>query len=163
MKTTTITSIKVLIAVIFLLSTISTIAQGPGMGQKSRKKKEKIKTYKIAFITEKINLTPEEAEKFWPVYNVHMDKMQELQEKRFESRPPASEDFNKLTDTDAEAILDKMLDNEQKIANLLSDFRNTLKPILPPKKILLLFNAEREFRIELMKRLANNKKPGRRQ
>lgn len=30
---------------------------------------EKIKSLKVAFLTDKLSLTPEEAEKFWPVYN----------------------------------------------------------------------------------------------
>jgi hypothetical protein len=36
-----------------------------GNGQRQ----EKIQALKIAFITQKLKLTPAEAEKFWPVYN----------------------------------------------------------------------------------------------
>ncbi len=162
MKTINFVTQKMLFSVIMLFAFATAIAQGPEMERKSQQRKERIKTYKIAFITEKVNLTSEEAEKFWPVYNEHQSQMEKLQEKRFISEPPRPKDIADLTDTEAEAITDEMLKNELQIYNLKKEFRNELKPILSAKKILRLFNAEREFRIELMKRLASDKKPERR-
>jgi hypothetical protein len=37
---------------------------------------EKIQTLKIAFITQKLQLTPDEAEKFWPIYNQYDNEME---------------------------------------------------------------------------------------
>ena len=162
MKTINFITKKMLFAFIMIFAFTSAIAQGPEIERKSQQRKERIKTYKIAFITEKVNLTSEEAEKFWPVYNAHQSQMEGLQEKRFKSEPPGPKDISDLTNEEAEAITDEMLKNELQIYNLKKEFRNELKPILSAKKILRLFNAEREFRIELMKRLASDKKPGRR-
>ena len=162
MKTKHFITQKMLFSVIMLFAFATAIAQGPEMERKSQQRKERIKTYKIAFITEKVNLTSEEAEKFWPVYNEHQSQMEKLQEKRFKSEQPGPKDIADLTDTEAEAITDEMLENELQIFNLKKEFRNKLKPILSAKKILMLFNAEREFRIELMKRLSDNKRPERR-
>ncbi|RLD61292.1 MAG: hypothetical protein DRJ05_02930 [Bacteroidetes bacterium] len=162
MKTKHFITQKMLFTFFMLFAFSSVIAQGPEMGRDQQQKKERIKTYKIAFITEKVNLTAEEAEKFWPVYNEHQSQMENLQEKRFKGKPPRPNDIADLTDTEAEAAIDEMLENELQIFNLKKKFRDALKPILPAKKILKLFNAEREFRIELMKRLSGDKKSGRR-
>ena len=39
--------------------------------QKRGENKEKIKALKIAYLTEKLDLSSNEAEKFWPIYNKH--------------------------------------------------------------------------------------------
>jgi len=55
-----------LIIIISLMFTALAVAQGQGMGQTDN---EKLTAYKIAFFTQRLNLTPAEAEKFWPLYN----------------------------------------------------------------------------------------------
>jgi len=156
MKTTAFFTQEMLLAFILIFTFSTANSQEPGMQRNPQQKKERIKTYKIAFITEKLNLTPEEAEKFWPVYNANMNKMEELQKNRFENIPNAPKDMEDLTKEEAEAAIDEILENEQKILDLKIDFKNKLKPILSAKKILRLFDAEREFRMELMKRLSGN-------
>jgi hypothetical protein len=156
MKTADFFTQKMLLACILVFTFSVANSQDPGMQRNPQQKKERIKTYKIAFITEKLNLTPEEAEKFWPVYNANMKEMGELQKTRFENIPNAPKDLEDLTKEEAEAAIDEILENEQKILDLKIEFKNKLKPILPAKKILRLFDAEREFRMELMKRLSGN-------
>jgi len=157
MKTTQNFTKGLIISTILLFAVLSGFAQGgPGKGRNYQQKKEKIKAYKIAFITEKLNLTTEEAEKFWPVYNEHMDEMDKLQKKKFSDTPPNPEELSELSDEKAETIINEILVGEQKILELKIKFRDELKPILSAKKILMLFDAEREFRMELMKRLSGN-------
>ena len=55
--------------------------RGPGFrrGERMRpQQKEKIEMFKIQFITKKLELTPSEAEAFWPVYEAHKKAMQEI-------------------------------------------------------------------------------------
>ncbi|NBC24749.1 MAG: hypothetical protein GVX78_03945, partial [Bacteroidetes bacterium] len=40
--------------------------------------KEKIESQKVAFITNELNFTPKEAREFWPLYNEHQGKKEEL-------------------------------------------------------------------------------------
>ena len=49
--------------------------------QEKKGSKEKIKTLKIAYITDRLNLTPNEAEKFWPIYNTHDENHRLLRSK----------------------------------------------------------------------------------
>ena len=156
MKTTHFIAQKTMLTLVLLFSFATANSQRPGMEGNPQQKKEKIKTYKIAFITEKLNLTSEEAEKFWPVYNAHMDQMEKLQKSKFQNISGKKKDISEMTNEEAGAIVDGILENEQQILNLKIEFKNQLKPILPTKKILRLFEAEREFRMELMKRLSGN-------
>ena len=58
-------------------------AQGQGMGQGAMQGDgEKLTAYKIAFFTKNLDLTPAEAEKFWPVYNDYSARKSKLQADR---------------------------------------------------------------------------------
>ena len=57
-----------------------------GFSQDFKEKKEKIRGLKIAFISQKLSLTPEEAEKFWPVYNKYDTKIMDLKEGQMKLR-----------------------------------------------------------------------------
>jgi len=84
---------------VLLLVAISTVAVA-----QPQNAREKIEAAKIALITERLNLTPEQAQKFWPVYNEYSKKQQELR-RTFEN---AKRDHNAQTATDEETK--KLLD-----------------------------------------------------
>ncbi|OZA24427.1 MAG: hypothetical protein B7X86_08430 [Sphingobacteriales bacterium 17-39-43] len=56
------------------------------MSQDRRGHYERIEAIKVAFITKKLDLTTEEAQKFWPVYNNYQKELMELMRKRREDR-----------------------------------------------------------------------------
>jgi hypothetical protein len=60
---------------------ILAMAQPPGNMQDKR---EHIESLKISFITQKLNLTREEAQRFWPIYNEYYDALQSLRTERKE-------------------------------------------------------------------------------
>mgnify|MGYP000149153671 CR=1 FL=1 len=66
--------LKQIFVLIFILSLSSVYAQQGGGGRyQHREDRKKIETQKIAYITDRLDLSVEEAEKFWPVYNKHHD------------------------------------------------------------------------------------------
>jgi len=134
-------------------------AQG-GQGYKYQEKREKIDAHRIAFITEKLDLSPEEAQIFWPVYNEHKAKVEEEIKGFREKYDISPRNIMEISDKEAEEFADAQLEHEQKMLNLKKEFHAQLKQILPPKKILMLIEADREFKIELMKRLSGRKVPG---
>lgn len=101
--------LKMLTVIMFLLSaTLSTNAQ-PGKPERE----EKIEKFKIAFITERLDLTVEEAQKFWPVYNQFNNEMKELRKFR---KPGADfkEELKNMSDADVEKMIDTEMANRQK-------------------------------------------------
>lgn len=95
---------------------------------------EKIKALKIAFITQKLQLTPEEAQKFWPVYNQYENEISGLQ----------------LDDKNGPA-----LENEERLLNIRKKYLGAFEKVIGPQKTNNLFNAERDFRTILIRRLQN--------
>jgi len=95
---------------------------------------EKIQALKIAFITQKLQLTPDEAQKFWPVYNQYDNEIHNIE----------------LDKSDPNVI-----DKEEKMLNVRKKYLTSFEKILGPDKTNRLFNAERDFRGILIRRLQN--------
>jgi len=95
---------------------------------------EKIEALKIAFITQKLQLTPDEAQKFWPVYNQYENEIRSLQ----------------LDNNNGPA-----LENEEKLLNIRKRYASSFEKVIGPQKLNRLFNAERDFRDILIRRLQN--------
>ena len=119
---------------------------------------DRIESLKIAFITEKLSLSPEESQQFWPLYNEYTDKREAM---RKDARPPRP--VEQMTDAEAEAFLMKFMDLEQQELNLKRDYMMRLKNVLPARKIALLGAAERQFKEKLLERIKRRqgmKRPG---
>ena len=121
----------------------------PVAAQDHRERYEQIEAIKVAFITSKLDLNTEEAQKFWPVYNNYQKELMELMKKRREDRQKTNIDPNDKINADL-AYESRMLDLKKKYKKLY------LKAI-PPEKILLLYQAEREFREHLIKQLRHRR------
>jgi hypothetical protein len=114
---------------------------------------EKIRTLKIAYITQELSLTSSEAEKFWPIYNAYDSKITEL--RRSERRDVGSklrDGLDTLSNEDANALIDKWLQIESKNLKLRQELVLNLRKVLPPKKIILLRKAEEDFKRRLLER-----------
>lgn len=116
-----------------------------------------IEAQRIAFITQKLELTPDEAKVFWPVYNEYDVKRHELK-KSFKN----GDDFNKqgmdkLTEAEASQILDNQIIEAQKFLDLRKEYHAKFKSVLPAVKVLKLYDAEREFQKMLMDKIRQHK------
>jgi len=108
-------------------------------------KKEKIEAIKAAFITNKLNLTTDEAQKFWPIYNQYHKELTDLFALRREAR---KNDDNSL---------DEDLEYDVKIITVRKKYKNEFLKVLTPEKTNQFYQAEREFREELIKQLKNRR------
>lgn len=113
-----------------------------------RPDREKIKALKIAHITEQMELTKEEAQKFWPIYNAIEEAENKLRVKSTESRK--AKNPNDLSESEAKKFLIDMLSIEKEKVALRSEMLNDLLEILPAKKIVALTLAERSFRRKML-------------
>ena len=104
-------------------------AQDDNPGQRA----EKIQALKIAFITQKLDLTPDEAQKFWPVYNRYEVELKQMIR-------------DNKTNPD-------IIDGDEKVLNLRKRYRSEFIRVIGQPKMNELFKAENEFRGVLLKRL----------
>ncbi len=126
-------------------------------------KRERLKAYKTAYITEKLDLSSSEAEKFWPVYNAYSKshfQLKVLKVKEELRKIKEKGGIDELTDKEAGQILSKLNKNEQLIINLRKELYNNLKNIISAKKILKLNRAEHEFNRKLLSEYRRNKPMG---
>lgn len=145
---------KTIVYILLLVSTIS-------FGQKGDRS-EKLRAYKTAFITEALDLTSAEAEKFWPVYNVYDNKLMELRKmERKELFTLVKGDIDDLSEAEASGLLDKVSDIKLKELQYHQELDISLRNVLSAKKILKLKRAEQEFKMKLLERV--KQKRGQRQ
>lgn len=123
-----------------------------GQGEKMREKKEQIKALKVAFLTNELKLTSNEAEKFWPVYNTFDDKQFELRHQKMKSfmRKMNDETLDKMSEKEASVFLNQMESTEEEIFSLRKNFIATLKGIIPATKIIKLRKSEEDFNRKLL-------------
>ncbi|RSK39317.1 sensor of ECF-type sigma factor [Mangrovimonas spongiae] len=128
-----------------------------------KSKKEKIDALEIAYITEHLNFTKQEAQKFWPIYNTFEDKEDELRYKMRNKKHNTN--FESLSEQDAKKLIADFNSLEEQMHNLRKNYTQDLLQILPAKKVLLLKKTEEEFRRKMFeefkkRRSQNYKKRG---
>ena len=114
---------------------------------------QQLQAQRIAFLTERMNLTPDEAQLFWPLYNQYNENLKQIRK---------TYQFTKVDDTATDDQVEKFIlagfDKDQKELELKKDYYQKLKKILNVRKIQKLFHAETEFRQQVIQQL---KKDGR--
>ncbi|MEO1435158.1 MAG: hypothetical protein AAFV80_06440 [Bacteroidota bacterium] len=114
---------------------------------------ERIKAAKVAFITDHLQLTVEESQAFWPLYNEMESKIQEI--KKSAKAPGKIELMN---DAELEEHLLKSLNARKQEAELYIEYYDQLKSVLPIRKLAMLQNAEKEFRKILVEKLQEQRR-----
>ena len=141
---------KKLFPILFLFLTFNFYAQSEK--DKFKEKREQIKAMKVAFLTSELDLSSNEAEKFWPLYNTYDDKQFELRHQKMKGYYKKMKDteLDKLSEKEAAAFLNQIEDNEEDLFNLKRKFFANLKDILPSVKIIKLKKAEDDFSRKLL-------------
>lgn len=140
-------NIKKIIFGILLFTFFSGVAQ--------RGSHQKIKAYKTAYITEALDLTVNEAEKFWPIYNSYDKKLHEIKvikTKQLFKKIREAGSIDELSDGEADKILNDFLAIDTKIGEIKENLKKDLSGIISSKKMIKLISAEKNFNRELLKR-----------
>ena len=112
---------------------------------------EKIKAEKISFFTEKLNLTPSEAQVFWPVYNEFEKKRFDLQRDIHDFERIPDDKFDSLSDAEIEKMMNNYINSFEQEALLLKDYNKRFLKILPKAKVLKMYRTENQFRGHLLR------------
>ena len=148
--------IKNVFSVLIIFISLNAVGQdGPFL----HKKKEQIKSLKVAFITNELALTPDEATKFWPLYNAYESKQQDIKKQRLKEYRERMDDnsIDKLSDKDATTMLAQMESSEEELYQARKKFVASLKGVVSPIKILKLKKAEENFNRKLLQQYRDRK------
>lgn len=129
---------KQLLSILTLLLFISVAA----LAQDSSKRKadkmhepgQRVEALKIAFITRKLDLSTEEAQKFWPIYNKYSAELRKVR-------------------MDARQNKESEIETEEKVLNIRKRYSIEFSKALPADKVNAFFKAEKEFGTMLQKEL----------
>ena len=111
------------------------------------KAQEKINGLRIAYLTDKLGLTSEQAEKFWPVYREFAQKRMDI---RAELRTAQKGiDKNNPDPKKQQELVDLSLKVKQRVLDLEKDYSGRLMKVVSAEQMLRLPKAEAEFRAYL--------------
>jgi hypothetical protein len=148
---------NVVISICLLSIALVSKAQQPHQNDGDRK--EKAEAYKIAFITQKLELTPKEAEVFWPVYNEYDMKIKALRDKDRERVKSFKNQVTKPTDQESEKFMTDYFNFRQQELELTRKYVSEFKKVLPAYKVARLITLEQEFKHQLLNKLKEQKGP----
>lgn len=133
---------SIITSVIFLLLT------GVAVNTEAQEDNERVEAMRVAFIAKKLDLTVEESQQFWPVYNEYEAARKSIKKEQKRRRPNQD-----MSEAEAEAFVMQSLETEQKLLDLKKSYFQKFKKVVSVKKIARLQQVEREFRKELLERV----------
>jgi hypothetical protein len=129
-----------------------------GQDQSHEERWEKIKAEKVAFLTTQLALTSAEAEKFWPIYNEMEKQRWDAQKARRELENKVSEAEESLSENEVIKLTREFAGSMAKEGALMSGYNEKLLKVLPAKKVLKLYKAENEFRMNMIRKYRDGDK-----
>ncbi len=124
----------------------------------NRDRWERYRAEKVSFLTNKLDLTPEEAEKFWPVYNEMEKERGEVQRERRRLERDVLEATENLSDKEIIKLTRDFAGNMEKECHLGTKYNEQFLKILPPQKVLTLYKAENEFRMYMFRKFRDHQR-----
>lgn len=136
-----------------LLLVIFTIGSYAQTGSKPNR----VHQAKVQFFNNKLNLSPSESKKFWPVYNDYQSRKNKLTGEKRNLIQYFNENKQNMSGDEIEQSLSRYIAIEKEISQLLEEYNNKFKQILPDEKVLQIYITEVQFRNYLLQKLRTSK------
>lgn len=147
--------------ILVVVVAFSTLKTANAQEELEPSKRERLEALKVAYLTQELSLTPEEAQQFWPLYNEMANKMRDIRKEQRGNRMDTRQNFDSMSDAELSAAIDKELAYEQQELDLKKEYNAKFKKILPIKKVAKLHASEKGFRKELLRGARDKRKiPG---
>jgi hypothetical protein len=150
---------QLIIITLAVLSLAHTEAQNPNQKPNQNPNLDKLNAYKIAFFTRRLNLTSQEAEKFWPVYNEFQDKRNAIQIERQNLIRNINQNELNMPEKELVEAGDKHIALQVQEAGLAQEYHKKFREILAPAKVIRLYQAENQYRMLLLNELKDKQQP----
>ncbi|GAB1375040.1 MAG: hypothetical protein QMB82_09625 [Bacteroidales bacterium] len=117
---------------------------------------EQIQSAKIAFFTSELELSPKEAEEFWPIYN-NFWKEREKSYRRIQGNlkniEKALSGESKISETELKSLMDKYVSGFSSEGEIFKNFHSQFMKILPSEKVAKIYVTEEKFRVKMIHQL----------
>jgi hypothetical protein len=111
-------------------------------------KKDRIQAIKVAYITEKINLSSKQSQQFWPLYNEYQNELKQLNQSLRKNQFILED----MTDDELNIFVENKLKTEEQKIALQRTYLQNYKQVLSIRQIVRLYRAETSFKKELLRR-----------
>ncbi|WCL80197.1 hypothetical protein PPO43_09435 [Saprospira sp. CCB-QB6] len=143
---------------LLLLGSLGLNAQPPADGPKEDSpRRERMEALRVAYLTKELELSSDEAKKFWPVYEAFKKEKEAL---RKDGKALHQKDLALMSDKEAEGIFEEQMKLKEKHIALERKYHKEFKSVLPLRKVLMLQKAERGFKREMLKAMKGRHKGG---
>ncbi|MHA4738291.1 hypothetical protein [Dyadobacter sp. MSC1_007] len=119
--------------------------------RRSEEEIKKIQDAKVAIITNRLNLTPEQSTGFWPMYNEYSQKRREIH--RAQRKIINDKKAEGQADEQVLNNLKEVQELRQKELDLEKDYQNKFLRVITASQVIELYKAERTFNDMLIQRL----------
>lgn len=135
----------VIISLLFSISFFATAQQRTG------DRGSEIEAYKVGFLTQKLDLSPDEAKIFWPIYNAWQNEQGELRKERMQMISfKKINEIEEMSDTEIQTLIVNDFSFKQRELNLEKKYYYRLKSSLPIKIVGKFYRAQEAFKRELL-------------
>ena len=141
---------KILIIALFLTG-FTALAQN----NNQQDAKSKLQAARIALITDRLGLTPEQAQQFWPIYNEYAEQRRMIQQEFRDARKGL--DMNKLSEEQSRVLIKVRMDGKQRQLNLETKYSDRLMDVINTRQLMALKKAEDDFRAMIIRRIEQRK------
>ena len=134
-------------------SQIGWTQQNPEM----RARKADMEAQKVSFITAELELTPQQAKDFWPLYNAYRSEIQKLRKAGKQGYNPQKNSDKELSDKELDEIMKREFVLDREKIDLDEKYYELYKTVLPVAKVIEFYAAERDFKRQLLKTLKDKR------
>lgn len=120
--------------------------QGPPPKRDGGRGGDRVESMRVAFITDRLNLTPEEAQRFWPIYNQMNNDVKTLRR-----------NFKVENNPSGEMTADERLDFEQKRLDIKKKYKPQFEAAIGKEKVNKLVSLEEDFKHQLMQMMRDRR------
>lgn len=142
----------VFIAFLFVLP-FTSLAQREHSGNRF----EEIEAYKIGYLTQKLDLSSDEAKIFWPIYNGWQKEQAALRKERIQKMISFRKitEIEELSDSEVQTLIQNEFNIKQRELNLERKYYAKLKSSLPIKVVGKFYRAQEAFKKEILSKYRN--------
>ena len=113
----------------------------------------RVQAARVAYITDRLGLTPEESEQFWAIQNEFETKQSNIRKKYNPTREVES-----MSDQEAEAFILNRFKMEEELLALKKEYFPKFKTIISARKVALYTKADREFRKQILTKIRQQRR-----
>ena len=142
---------KILIVVVLITTSLT----GQAQNKQQQDAKAKLEAARIALITERLNLTPAQAEKFWPIYNEYAEQRRAIHQQFRQAHQGM--DLKNMSEEQSQAMMRARMDAKQKQLDLEKRYSERLINVINTRQLMALKKAEDDFRAMIIRRLEHRR------